>query len=237
MGGGDYAAWKGWSAPFRVSVKQRRYFEGEIGRDRVRGKKVLEIGFGEGGFMAWCRENGAEVFGIETLSEMVEAGREQGFPTFLAEAFPWEEHAGTFDLVVALDVLEHLDLGGVSELLGRVEAAAAPGGLQVFRFPNGQSPFGGIFQYGDVTHQSVLSGPILGQLCREIELRPVATRKPYFPIRDRALLRSPLRPLRRLLDVILERLLLWGVARGLGVPKYVLSPIVVVFMEKGNKDA
>jgi len=236
MGGGDYAAWKGWHAPFRVSEKQRRYFAGEIGRDRVRGRKVLEIGFGEGGFMAWCRDNGAEVYGIETLPGLVDAGREQGFQTFLEEAFPWQEHAGTFDLVVALDVLEHLDLDGVDRLLGRLSAAAAPGGLQIFRFPNGQSPFGRIFQYGDVTHQSVLSGPILGQLCQDSELRLVEAKKPFFPIVDRPLGRSPLRPLRRLADALLERLLLWGVARGLGIRKYVLSPIVVVILEKGEEE-
>lgn len=227
-----YADWKGWRAPFNLSHKQRKYFEGEIGIGPVQGKKVLELGFGEGAFLAWCAENGAEVYGIELLEELVESGREQGFRTFSEAGFPWAEHTDSFDLVVGLDVLEHLDLAQVESVLAHIARVTRQGGRHFFRFPNGQSPFGRIFQYGDVTHKSVLSGPVLGQLCHALDLRLVRAKKPYFPVIDRPLRRKPLRPVKRLWSLFLESLLIGAVARGLGIHKYVLAPNVVVVLEK-----
>ena len=83
-------------------------------------------------------------------------------PLDLAESLP--EHAGQFALVAAFDVMEHLTYEENRRLLDQVAALLSPGGLFVARFPNGQSPFGRVYQHGDMTHVCILSAAIVRQL-------------------------------------------------------------------------
>ncbi len=65
----------------------------------------------------------------------------------------------------------------------------------VARFPNGQSPFGRFHQYGDVTHKSILSIPIMDQLARETGLE-IERADNSFPGRSGGPLKRALQTLR-----------------------------------------
>jgi len=127
---------------------------------------VLEIGFGNGSFLAWAKAQGADVVGTEIDAPMIERARAKGFDAQPASLVALAAVGQRFDLVVAFDVFEHWDKAELVENLKQIAALLRPGGLVLARFPNGQSPFGRVHQYGDLTHQTVLSASSVAQLAR-----------------------------------------------------------------------
>ncbi len=164
-----YEEWKGWDRPFTYTGDDASYFAGEMRGIDVAGKRVLEIGFGSGSFLAWARSRGAEIAGIEIIETMLQAARYEGVE-LLDPAI--EEIAGDnaerYDVIVAFDVFEHFTLDVVVSRLAAVRTMLKPGGHLVLRFPNAQSPFGLPPQNGDPTHRSALSRSVFEQLCQAV---------------------------------------------------------------------
>ena len=75
----SYVEWKRWDGAFQTSDKEARYLAAEFQDIPLRGRRVLEVGFGNGAFLAWAKQQGADVAGIELHAEMLEAARRQGF--------------------------------------------------------------------------------------------------------------------------------------------------------------
>lgn len=153
----DYARWKGWQGAFETSVREARYFAAEFKDIGLRDLRVLEIGFGNGSFMAWARGQGAHVAGLEINEQMLAAAVQHGYAARTASLGELAAQGEQFDLIVAFDVIEHWD---TQELIDNFRDAArllAHGGRLLVRFPNGHSPFGRVYQYGDFTHKSVIS--------------------------------------------------------------------------------
>lgn len=153
----NYAEWKRWDGAFATSDKEARYFAAEFDRVPLKGLRVLEIGFGNGSFLAWAKNAGADVAGIELNADMREAARKNGFVAFDASLPDLAAQGARYDLIVAFDVLEHWDTDELVENFRAVRALLVDGGLFFSRFPNGQSPFGRVFQHGDFSHKSTLS--------------------------------------------------------------------------------
>lgn len=75
----------------------------------VQGKRVLEVGCGKGRFVKVFIENGALVTGLEPAEVLLEEARRYSKGTFLqgfASSLPFADN--TFDLVYAVEVIEHL---------------------------------------------------------------------------------------------------------------------------------
>ena len=153
----NYAAWKAWDGAFAPTDRELRYFAAEFREIPLRGSRVLEIGFGNGGFLAFARGEGADVAGIEINAAMCEAARRHGFEAFDVPLAELVARGERYDLVVAFDVLEHWDTNELVENFRAIHALLNEGGSFVSRFPNGQSPFGRVYQHGDFSHQSTLS--------------------------------------------------------------------------------
>lgn len=147
------------------SPADNAYFAAELRGTRLHGSTVLEIGFGNGAFLAWAGRQGAEVYGTELLEQARAQATAAGVQV-LDEDLDRNlaDFGGFFDLVVAFDVLEHLTIAQNARLLGQVAALLRPGGAFLVRFPNGQSPFGRYFQHADHTHRAILSAQIIRQL-------------------------------------------------------------------------
>jgi SAM-dependent methyltransferase len=162
-----YSEWKGWISQRFLSATPHeiRYFQGELRGLPLNGARLLEIGFGNGSFLRYALDHGAIIGGTEVLEEAVKYAMQRGIRVYRLDLLDaLEESAGEFDLVAAFDVLEHMTLPQISDLFELLAKLLKPGGHVIARFPNGQSPFGRVPQYGDHTHRSVLSAPLLMQL-------------------------------------------------------------------------
>lgn len=163
----SYAKWKRWhgGGSFVCARKDAKYFAGEFRGLPVAGSRVLEIGFGNGRFLAWASSCGAQVTGTELLAHSVELGRERGLDVHLGHV---HEIAALqdrdFDLVVMIDVLEHLDDADLERTLRWIVTHLAEEGRFLARVPNAGSPFGLGIQHGDATHRQFLSCEKLRQL-------------------------------------------------------------------------
>ncbi len=159
-----YAQWKRWDGAFEVSVRDARYFAAEFREMPLRGKRVLEIGFGNGSFLAWAKSEGAQISGLEINPDMLAAAARHGYAARNASLAELVADGATYDLIVAFDVIEHWDTDELIANFRHVAALLADGGRFLARFPNGHSPFGRIYQHGDFTHKSIISHYKIGYL-------------------------------------------------------------------------
>lgn len=160
-----YSDWKRWEADTfaQLSRGDADYFAREL-RDLVRKRdirRVLEIGYGNGAFLAFCRSRGWEVSGVELLPELVEAANAAGF-----SAVPSDELDGlpdaSFDAIFAFDVFEHIPPEASIDFLRALRAKLRPGGVIMLRYPNVDTWIGNPFQYGDVTHVNAIGALKMG---------------------------------------------------------------------------
>ncbi|MEY2928126.1 MAG: hypothetical protein RL367_2603 [Pseudomonadota bacterium] len=165
LGYDGYSDWKNWDSFFQFSPDDASYFEQEVPRLDLRQKRLLEIGFGEGRFLAWARAQGAEIEGMELDPRAVAAAVEAGITVITTDiADHAANNGGRYTLVAALDVFEHLTIDQISDYLAATSGLLEPDGVLILRYPNGQSPFGLPQQHGDVTHITALSRAKIEQL-------------------------------------------------------------------------
>jgi len=192
---GEYAAWKEWDAEQfgRYSPLDAAYFAAELDIRVPPQERVLEIGFGNGSALGWLKGLGADVYAVEANPILVERarrllGEKKAFLDL--EDAGLASLAGTFTLVVAFDVIEHIPLTALPQVFSSLRGLLAPGGRCVLRFPNGDSPFGRVHQHGDPTHVTTLGSARVDYLARSAGLEIDAMRAPALPLKGIGLRRS-----------------------------------------------
>lgn len=128
--------WWGAGGPFvglhELNVVRVEYFRSVFGG--FRGKRVLDVGCGGGILAESLAKEGALVTGIDPSKKTLAVAREHAARSGLsinyqlgtAENLPSGNFPWTFDLVFAVDVLEHVD--ALDRALAGIAAALAPGG-------------------------------------------------------------------------------------------------------------
>jgi 2-polyprenyl-6-hydroxyphenyl methylase/3-demethylubiquinone-9 3-methyltransferase len=100
------------------------------------GKRLLDIGSGEGSFILRVRSSFEQVFGIDISERTVELANKQGIHARQAnlnnEPVPFPD--AYFDAVVSLDVIEHVF--DPITFLKEIHRALAPGGYTIISTPN-----------------------------------------------------------------------------------------------------
>lgn len=174
----QYRAIKGWADHHfgTCPPAQARYYCQEVRRfvGELRGAVVLELGFGNGEFLAYSRSEGAIAHGVEVQPDLVALAQQAGYSAFASiEAASAELEPHSVDLVVAFDVMEHLSTEGIVELLVAARGLLRPDtGLLLARFPNGDSPFSFVHQHGDHTHQSIIGSGLITNLLQSVGWQP-----------------------------------------------------------------
>ncbi|HUP22936.1 MAG TPA: class I SAM-dependent methyltransferase [Thermoanaerobaculia bacterium] len=163
-------------------------------------ERVVEVGCGPGTFLFWARRKGIpHVEGFDLAVEQVEVARRFGLPARLGS---YREILGSLstepDLVVALDLIEHLDRDEVFELLDLVHTVLAPNGRLFLTTPNGAALRPGPTVFGDLTHETVFTPRSIAVALRlagfsAIQIREVAPPRDRFRSRVRGFLWQLLR--------------------------------------------
>jgi len=170
-----YTDWKHWEAARfgHCPRSDARYFDWCIEQAGLSQppKRILELGFGNGQFLGYCREHAWAASGIETNATLRERASAAGFQVF--ESLEALEGEPVFDLIAAFDVLEHIPSDAVDQVLSTLRRSLSSQGAMLLRVPNGDSPFGRAYQHGDRTHLVAYGSEKLRQVCLAARLRIV----------------------------------------------------------------
>lgn len=188
----SYQQFKGWHADVfgQFRPHEAAYFSFSCSKaarcDAERSEKsqrLLEIGFGNGAFLGWAREQGYEVYGVELQPHCLAAARAAGF-TACESLVELKQLLGLrlCDGVVMFDVLEHIPTNGLLQFMKEIRQVMRPGGWVALRFPNGDSPFGRLNQHGDLTHGCTLGSVAIQQLAEMTGFRIHTIACQPFPI-------------------------------------------------------
>jgi len=74
--------------------------------------------------------------------------------------------AGSQDVVIAFDVIEHFTKDELLGCLDQIYRVLKTGGKLIIHAPNGTSPFCGRVRYGDLTHELAVTQESMTQLCQ-----------------------------------------------------------------------
>lgn len=180
----DYLKWKTWDS-IQFAAKDHildAYYLAETKGLVSADCRILEIGFGNGEFLGWCERNKFECIGVENNPLLIGKAKQEGFTVFsklneVIDSFGPE----SFDLIVAFDVLEHLDKTELSNLFAQIHRLLKTKAIFLLRVPNGDSPFGRAYQYGDFSHKTVLCSENIHYLAQENCFSVRNLREPSLP--------------------------------------------------------
>ncbi len=152
----QFPAWKWYYGKFLIKDKSA---------------KILDAGCGNGGFLYFLRSLGYEnAAGIDISREQVEVSKRLGIDgvdctdimSFL------RDEKGSYDLIFARDLLEHLTKDEILNTLETIYNALKVDGLLVVQAPNGESLFSGRIRYGDLTHELAFTQDSLNQALKTV---------------------------------------------------------------------
>lgn len=169
----SYLVGKNWGEDFGIlDDYTRKYYDVELKEvtSNLDNKniKVLEIGFGNGGFLTYAREKKWDINGIEINDDLIAIAKEKGFNVYDSIDF---FNDGIFDLIVAFDVLEHIPPSDIIEFVNTIKSKLKKDGCFLARFPNGDSPIGMRNQNGDITHVNAIGTEKIIQISRICNLK------------------------------------------------------------------
>ena len=119
------------------------YFLQQFVKPYAKGKKIVDIGCGEGGVLVPFAKAGYDCIGLEYSPDRVEYARQKSSPNIRfiegdIEQFNYDEK---FDIILMLDVIEHLQQKLTA--LRNIKKILSAEGIVIISFPPFRSPFGG----------------------------------------------------------------------------------------------
>jgi O-antigen chain-terminating methyltransferase len=141
----------------------------------------LDLGCGAGLGLALAEQLGfRERVGVDASQQVVEAWQRLGASVVHADGLRYLEEQGSerWDVISALDLLEHMTPDEGFALVSSVRRALRPGGSFLVKTPNAASPWGFGVTASDVTHRTHFSPSGLRQLAllagfAEVDVREV----------------------------------------------------------------
>jgi 2-polyprenyl-3-methyl-5-hydroxy-6-metoxy-1,4-benzoquinol methylase len=140
---------------------------------------IVDLACGAGSLLHFFRERSyANVAGVDISPEQVALSRQVAGDVTQANVLNFlQDHQGAFDLITALDLVEHFHKDEVFTFLDGCFSALRPGGRLIVQTPNADAPWAASTRYGDFTHEVCFQSNSLGRLMRLIGFVNVAGRE------------------------------------------------------------
>ena len=131
--------------------------------------QILDLGCGDGALLHFLREaDYTNCRGVDISPTQVEAAEQLGVKVErgdLMQALSLMTDK-SLDVIVALDVIEHLTKSELLSFADEIYRALKDGGRWIIHCPNGDSPFFAAIRYGDWTHEQVFTSTSLLQVIK-----------------------------------------------------------------------
>lgn len=124
-----------------------------------RNAPILDLGCGQGFMLRYLQSAGfTNLTGVDISEEQIAVAKERGLNAIHADVFDFlRSNEGKFEIIFAVDLLEHFKKEELFELLQLIHHALKPDGLFILQTPNGEGLMPGYVIYGDLTHFTILS--------------------------------------------------------------------------------
>ena len=145
----------------------KAFIEPHLGKNK--NIRILEIGCGYGRYTQSIIQSGYNnIRGIDISEEQISyAIRYMGLENKveLADAIEYMTSKNEYDVILLMDVMEHLELSYTTELLQSIHRSLSKDGKLIIHVPNGLSPLKAPY-HNDITHLRAFSSDSLSQLLR-----------------------------------------------------------------------
>jgi SAM-dependent methyltransferase len=134
--------------------------------------RILDLGCGHGAFLYFLALAGyRNIAGVDISEEQIAAARRLGVA--YARQGQFEEilttsEDSTVDVVLLMDVIEHLETEELFQLLDEARRVLREGGKCVLHCPNADGLYGMGIRYGDLTHRTAFTPKSIRQLLRTV---------------------------------------------------------------------
>jgi 2-polyprenyl-3-methyl-5-hydroxy-6-metoxy-1,4-benzoquinol methylase len=131
-----------------------------------RSADIGELACGHGRMLHFLRERGyTNLSAVDLSADQVALARQVTPNVTHGNALEWlREHRQSFDLLVAMDLIEHFTREEALLFIDLCFAALKPGGRLILQTPNADSPFGLQHRYNDMTHEWAFNANQLSRL-------------------------------------------------------------------------
>ena len=177
----------------------------------------------------FLKKNGySNVAGVDISAEQVKMAHDFGIEEVqLGDLETFLKNESKLDVVLLMDILEHLTIDQSDRLLRNVFEKMSKGGCVIIHVPNAEGLFGQRVRYGDLTHETCFTPKSMRQLLLPIGFKDIQC------IEDRPLVHGLPSAVRRVIwdiGTLFPRLLL---AAETGERKCVLSQNMTVVAKRG----
>lgn len=129
---------------------------------------VADLACGAGSLLHFFKSRGYDnLAGVDVSPDQVRLARQVLPNVHQGNVLEFlEQSGGAYDLITALDIIEHFRKDEALSFLDGCFAALKPGGRLILQTPNGDSPWSNAIRYGDFTHEVCFSPNSLLRLLR-----------------------------------------------------------------------
>jgi SAM-dependent methyltransferase len=139
---------------------------------------ILDLGCGHGAFLYFLEKAGyRNIKGIDVSAEQIELAQRLGISEAKQgrlEDFLCSERDGCVDVVLAMDILEHLNHEELFETVDHIRRILKRNGLCIAHVPNAEGIYGMRIRYGDLTHEQAFTAQSASQLFLALGFSEVA---------------------------------------------------------------
>jgi 2-polyprenyl-3-methyl-5-hydroxy-6-metoxy-1,4-benzoquinol methylase len=155
---------------------------------------VLDVGCGRGYALEWLQSLGyRNLIGIDPDAGQIRFAEARGLRvqrTDDSHSF-LDARPGCYDVVLMMDVLEHVPIAAQPALLSAINIALRPGGRLICTVPNAASPLADYWRFVDYTHETLFTNESLEFLLTETGFEAKEILPMEFISRPRLLLWPP----------------------------------------------
>jgi 2-polyprenyl-3-methyl-5-hydroxy-6-metoxy-1,4-benzoquinol methylase len=135
-----------------------------------RNARIVDLGCGPGALLfALERAGYRNIAGVDLSQEQIAVAARLGIASATCatlEDFLAAQPSASVDVVLAMDVFEHLTRPQLMEVLASIRRAVRPGGRCVAHVPNAEGIFAAAIRYGDFTHETSFTRVSAAQVFR-----------------------------------------------------------------------